>query len=164
MEIVQEKKTYLSVIALLFGIASLIIAAVELSLIPLELVNEDFSILFFTSPGDAVFESAYLDHALKAFVNIVIGVVFLIGVPKLLNKTIEGFSFLIGGGLLIFGIGVLFISIWVANFIDTAVISMVEPEVWLEYAIIDGIRVEWFLGIGAISILYVWRNKQNYLK
>jgi hypothetical protein len=164
MEIVGSKKGILSSIALIFGIASIFIAIVEFSLIPLEVLNEEFSILFFTSPGDAVFESAFLDHIMKGFVNIVIGSIFLLGYPKIRKLSPEGYSFLIGGGILILGVGFLFIMIWLANLIDTAIMGINESEVWLEYIITDGIRIEWFLGIGAISILSFWKKRDLYLK
>jgi hypothetical protein len=164
MEIIESKKTILSSLALIFGIGSIIVAIIELSLIPLEAINEEFSLLFFTTPGDAVFESTFLDHVMKGLVNLVIGAIFLIGFPKIRKLSIEGYSFLIGGGILILGVGLLFITIWLANLIDTAIVGITEPEVWLEYVVTDGIRIEWFLGIGAISIMTFWKNRNQYLR
>ncbi|MFW9989078.1 MAG: hypothetical protein ACFFC3_10510 [Candidatus Odinarchaeota archaeon] len=164
MEIVESKKGILSSLALIFGILLIIVAIIEFSLILLESLNEEFSLLFFTTPGDAVFESAFLDHIMKGFVNLVIGAIFLVGFSKIRKLSPEGYSFLIGGGILILGIGFLFIMIWIANLIDTAFIGISEPEVWLEYIITDGIRIEWFLGIGAISILSFWKKRELYIK
>jgi hypothetical protein len=164
MEIRDEKRNSLSLLALLFGIVILFIGIMELVLIGLESVSEDVSILFFTSPGDAVFETSALDHVMKAFVSFVIAGVFLYGYPKIRDGSLEGFSFLIGGGLLIAGIGALFIAVWVANLIDTAIIGIIEPEVWGDYVITDGIRIEWFLAVGSLSILSIWKNRERYLE
>ena len=163
MEIANNKKKILSLLALTFGIIPIVIAIMELILIGVEAVAEDVSILFFTSPGDAVFESSALDHVMKAFVNFLIGGIFLHGYQKVKEGNPDGFSFLIGGGILLLGIGFLFIMIWGANLIDTVIKGFVEPEVWGEYIFTDGIRIEWFLGVGAISILSIWKNKEQYL-
>ncbi|MGV9142242.1 MAG: hypothetical protein ACOC1X_04825, partial [Promethearchaeota archaeon] len=69
MEIITEKRSLLSYLALFFGIAMIFIAIMELTLMGLELAIEDISILFFTSPGDAVFETSFLDHLMKALVG-----------------------------------------------------------------------------------------------
>ena len=168
MKIIEEKRSSLSLLALLFGIIFAFIAFIEFLLIGLEAVTaangEEISILFFTSPGDAVFESSFLDHIMKGFVNLLIGALFLYGYPKIKGGTLEGFSFLIGGALLALGLAFLFISIWVANLIDTALIGISEPEIWDEFIFTDGIRFEWFLGVASIYILLIWKKRENYLK
>jgi hypothetical protein len=164
MEIVEEKRNSLSILALFFGIALIFIGIMELILILIEATFEDVSILFFTSPGDAVFETSFLDHIMKAFVSFVVGGVFLYGYPKIREGSLEGFSFLVGGGILLMGIGFLFIAIWTANLIDTAILGLVEPDIWEQYVITDGIRIEWFLAIGSINIILIWKKREEYLK
>ena len=163
MEIINEKRNSLSLLALFFGVVILFIGVMELILIGLESASEDVSILFFTSPGDAVFETSFLDHIMKAFVSFVVGGVFLYGYPKIKAGSLEGFSFLIGGGVLIAAVGCLFIAVWAASLIDTAILGLIEPEVWGEYVITDGIRIEWFLTVGSLSILSIWKNREQYL-
>jgi hypothetical protein len=163
MEIIGERRNSLSMMALVFGIAMVFVGIVELVLIGLESAIEGFSLLFFTSPGDAVFETSFLDHVMKAFVGFVIGGVFLYAYPKIKTGSLEGFSFLMGGAILLAGIGFLFISIWLANLIDTAIIGLVEPEVWGDYVLTDGIRIEWFLAIASIKIVSIWKKREEYL-
>ncbi|MGV9200059.1 MAG: hypothetical protein ACOC4M_14730 [Promethearchaeia archaeon] len=163
MKINNDKRGSLGMMALIFGIAMIIVGSIELILMALESSMEGFSLLFFTSPGDAVFESAILDHVMKAFVNFIIGGIFLYGYPKIKAGSLEGFSFLMGGGILLAGLGFLFITVWTANLIDTAIISLVEPEIWSQYIVTNGIRIEWFLAIGSINILSIWKKKEQYL-
>jgi hypothetical protein len=164
MDIVEDKRNSISRSALFFGIPLIFIGIMELILILIEATFEDVSILFFTSPGDAVFETSFLDHIMKAFVSFVVGGVFLYGYPKIREGSLEGFSFLVGGGILLMGIGFLFIAIWTANLIDTAILGLVEPDIWEQYVITDGIRIEWFLAIGSINIILIWKKREEYLK
>lgn len=164
MEIIPEKRSSLSYLTLFFGIAMIFIAIMELTVMGLELAVEDISILFFTSPGDAVFETSFLDHLMKALVGFVVGGIFLYGIPKIKSGSIDGLSFLLGGSILLMGIGFLFIAIWLANLIDTAILGIVEPEIWSEYLITDGMRIEWFLAFGSISSLLIWKNRENYIQ
>lgn len=164
MEIVSSKRGSLSIMALIFGIILIVIGIVELILVGMEESVEGFSIIFFTSPGDAVFETSFLDHIAKALISFLIAAVFLYGYPKIKTGDLEGFSFLIGGGILILGIGLLFISVWVANIIDISLQSIGDPAVWDEFSILDGIRIEWFLAIGAINIVMIWKKRDQYLQ
>jgi len=95
MEIANNKKKILSSLALTFGIIPIVIAIMELILIGVETGIEDISILFFTSPGDAVFGSSALDHVMKAFVNFLIGGIFLHGYQKVKEGNPDGFRFFI---------------------------------------------------------------------
>ncbi|MHA1689926.1 MAG: hypothetical protein ACTSUN_11430 [Promethearchaeota archaeon] len=164
MKIMEKKRPLLSTLALVFCIISFFIASIEIIMIGMETIIEDLGVLFFTSPGDPVFVTSLLDHIMKAFINFIIGGIFLNGYLKIRKGAFEGFSFLIGGGFLTLGLGFLFISTWFTNLIDTAIIGIIEPEVWDEFVIMDGIRIEWFLGIASIYIVIIWKNRENYLK
>jgi len=133
MEIVKNKRSSLSILALIVCIFSFFIAAMELILIGMETVLESNVLLFFTSPGDPIFETTFLDHVIKSLVNIVIGGIFFMGFLGLRKGTLKGFSFLIGGGILALGIGLLFVSIWFANLIDTTILGITNPGVWKEF-------------------------------
>jgi len=185
MEIVGDKRKSIFILALVFGTILFFIGIMELLLIWLESWLQSISFwhyinfqsnhgifinfienpIFFSSTGGAVFENSLLDHILKAFVSFVISGMFLYGVPKIKKGSIDGFSFLIGGGILILCIGLLFFAIWAANLLDAAIISKTaDPEVWNEYVITDGIRIEWFLAIGTIKLLSIWKKRKQYLK
>ncbi|MGQ4875153.1 MAG: hypothetical protein ACTSVV_17170 [Promethearchaeota archaeon] len=159
MKIVEQKRSTFSAIALIFGILYLFISVMEFIHISL---NEPL-IFFFSSPGDTLFETSYLDHLMKGFINLVISSMFLYTFFKLKEGTLEGFGFLIGAGFLSFGIGLLFIAEWIANLIDFLLIGIMEPEIWEGFTITDGIRLECFLGIASIYILWIWKNKERYL-
>jgi len=159
MEIVKQKRSRLIIIALIFGIVYLFNTIMEFIHIGLE---EPLFFLF-SSPGDAVFETAYLDHFAKALVSLLITAVFLYSIPQLKKGTLEGFGFIIGAGILAIGIGFLFIAEWIANVIDFAIQGLSDLAVWEDFVFTDGIRIEWFIGIGSISILLIWKNRENYL-
>ena len=164
MVIINKKRNPLKVIAICFGAIMIFIGIVELALMGLETIFEDLSIIFFSSPGDAVFETKYIDHLFKAFVSFVIGAIFLYAYPKIRSGSLDGFGFLVGGAILILGVGLLYISVWMANLIDSTIIGLVESEVWTEYSFLDGIRIEWFLAIASIGFFWLWKKKDLYLK
>lgn len=159
MEIIQSKRSTLSLVALTFGIVSIFVSIMEFIHVGLE----EPMIFFFSTPGDAVFETSWLDHLMKGFVNLLIGAMFIYGYPKIREGTLEGFGFLIGAGILSLGIGMLFFTVWVANLIDVSLIGIAEPEIWEEFMFTEGIRLEWFMGIASIYILLVWKNRERYL-
>lgn len=159
MQIIESKRNSLSIIALILGMVLLFVAAMEV----IHMFFEEPIMFFFASAGDSVFETGLLDHLMKGFVALVIGGLFLNAYPKLKQGTLEGFAFLIGAGILALAIAFLYITVWIANLIDTALISIIEPEIWKEFIITDGIRIEWFIGIASIYILFVWKNRESYL-
>ncbi len=160
MEIIELKRSSLSIVALLFGVAFLIVSIIEFIHIPLE---EPLFFLF-SSPGDAIWESSFLDHLAKALINLLIAAVFLYSVPQIKQGTLSGFGFLIGAGILALGIGTLFAIEWIANLIDFALQGLVDITVWEDFIFTEGIRTEIFLGIGSIYIMLLWKNRDNYLK
>ena len=160
MEIIELKRSSFSIIALLFGVAFLIVSIVEFIHIPLE----EPLIFLFSSPGDAIWESSFLDHLAKALINLLIAMIFLYGVPQIKQGTLSGFGFLIGAGILALGIGTLFAIEWIANLIDFALQGLVDITVWEDFIFTEGIRTEIFLGIGSIYIMLLWKNRDNYLK
>lgn len=159
MQIIKSKRNSLSIIALILGMVLLFVAAMEV----IHMFLEEPIMFFFASAGDSVFETGVLDHLMKGFVALVIGGLFLNAYPKLKQGTLEGFAFLIGAGILALAIAFLYITVWIANLIDTALISITEPGIWEEFVITDGIRIEWFIGIASIYILFVWKNRESYL-
>ncbi|MHA1670415.1 MAG: hypothetical protein ACTSV5_07525 [Promethearchaeota archaeon] len=160
MEIIVFKRSSFSIAALLFGVAFLVVSIIEFVHMPLE---EPLFFLFF-SPGDAIWESSFLDHLAKALINLLIAVIFLFGVPQIKKGTLSGFGFLIGAGILALRIGTLFIIEWIANLIDFALQGLVDIGVWEDFIFTEGIRIEIFLGIGSIYITLLWKNRDYYLE
>ena len=159
MEIVEEKRSVFSGIALIFSVVFAFISIMEFIHIGLS----EPIIFFFSSPGDAIFETTGLDHLMKGFISFVIFTLFLSAVIKLQKGTIDGFAFLLGAAILSFGVGILFTMEWIANIFNTLIIGISDPEVWEEFTLTDGIRLEEFLGIASIYILMLWKNKEKYI-
>ncbi len=159
MEIIQEKRSFLSILSLIFGVVFVFISVMEFIHIGLE----EPLMFFFSSPGDAIFEASILDHMAKGLINLLLAALFLYSYPHLKQGTLSGFGFFVGAGIIALGIGALFITEWVANLIDVALQSISDPGVWEEFVFTDGIRLEWFLGIASLYILLIWKNKENYL-
>ena len=160
MEIIELKRSSFSITALLFGVAFLIVSIIEFIHIPLE---EPLFFLF-SSPGDAIWESSFLDHLAKALINLLVAVIFLYSVPQLKQGTLSGFGFLIGAGMLALGIGALFAIEWIANLVDFALQGLIDITIWEYFIFTEGIRTEIFLGIGSIYIMLLWKNRDNYLE
>ncbi|MHA1489467.1 MAG: hypothetical protein ACTSRI_07410 [Promethearchaeota archaeon] len=159
MEIIQEKRSFLSILSLIFGVVFIFISVMEFIHVGLE----EPLIFFFSSPGDAVFETSILDHMAKGLINLLLAALFLYSYFPLKQGTLSGFGFLVGAGIMALAMGGLFIIEWLANVIDIALQSISDPGVWEEFVFTDGIRLEWFLGIASLYILLIWKNKENYL-
>jgi len=73
-------------------------------------------------------------------------------------------DYLIGGAILVLGLGILYFSVWMSNLIDTSILGLVEPDLWIEYSFLDCIRIEWFLAIASTGFYWIWKKRNLYLK
>ncbi|MHA1730600.1 MAG: hypothetical protein ACTSU5_01585 [Promethearchaeota archaeon] len=157
MEVVVERRGGLTALAIFGGVTFLALAALEVSAIWIQYPA------FFTSGGNIVIGEVnegtgfWLDHLLKSFVVGLVAGLFLYACPRLKTGTLEGYSFLVGAGVMALGLGVIFTLSWLGEGLS----ALLENEGW---NILNAFRLEIPLGIGiGIAVLGIWKNQPRYI-
>lgn len=121
----------------------------------------DFPVLF-VSEGDAAgiaeFTGNWFDHLLKALIGLTLVYIFLTAIRSCSEKSPElntkAYAFIVGGGVVVVGIGLLYGLTWLAQFLDLAFSNNLSDWVW--YA---GFRLEILALFVNIPVLKIWKRK-----
>ncbi len=125
--------------------------------------------IFFVSEGDAVgfadFSGNWLDHFFKVLIDLVLAMIFIYVTKNISKDDIakensdsqkNALSFAIGGGFIIFGIGLLYILIWLSGFLNNAILGSLNEWSWFA-----GIRLESAVALINLPILKTWKNRNE---
>ena len=114
--------------------------------------------ILFTSEGDSFGVSEisgnWFDHILKSMIALLMTIIFIRSLMIYNQNRPKSRSFAIGGSFIILGLGLLYVLIWIAQFLDSALTQSLNEYIWY-----SGFRLEVVLLIINLPVLAIWKNR-----
>lgn len=114
--------------------------------------------VLFASEGDpfgvSEFSGNWFDHILKSMIGLLLAVIFIRALLIYNQNRSKARSFAIGGSFIIIGLGILYVLIWIAQFLDSALTQSLNEYIWY-----SGFRLEVVLLIFNLPFLAIWKNR-----
>ncbi len=114
--------------------------------------------ILFASEGDAFGVSEisgnWFDHILKSMIALLMTIIFIRSLMVYNQNRPKARSFAIGGSFIVLGLGLLYVLIWIAQFLDSALTQSLNEYIWY-----SGFRLEVVLLIINLPVLAIWKNR-----
>ena len=114
--------------------------------------------ILFVSEGDSFgvseFSGNWFDHIIKGMIGLLLTIIFIRSLMIYNQNRSKSRSFAIGGSFIVLGLGILYILIWFAQFLDSALTQSLNEYIWY-----SGFRLEIVLLIINLPILAIWKNR-----
>ncbi len=114
--------------------------------------------ILFASEGDpfgvSEFSGNWFDHIIKGMIGLLLTIIFIRSLINYNQNRSKARSFAIGGSFIILGLGLLYVLIWIAQFLDSALTQSLHEYIWY-----SGFRLEIVLLIINFPVLAIWKNK-----
>ncbi len=114
--------------------------------------------ILFASEGDpfgvSEFSGNWFDHIIKGMIGLLLTIIFIKSLMIYNQNRPKARSFAIGGSFIILGLGLLYVLIWIAQFLDSALTQSLNEYIWY-----SGFRLEIVLLIINMPVLAIWKNK-----
>ncbi len=114
--------------------------------------------ILFVSGGDSFgiseFSGNWFDHIIKGMIGLLLTIIFIRSLMFYNQNRSKSLSFAIGGSFMLLGLGLLYVLIWIAQFLDSALTQSLSEYIWY-----SGFRLEVVLLILNLPILAIWKNR-----
>ena len=114
--------------------------------------------ILFTSEGDSFgvseFSGNWFDHILKGMIGLLLTIIFIRSLMIYNQNRPKARSFAIGGSFIVLGLGLLYVLIWFAQFLDSALTQSLNEYIWY-----SGFRLEIVLLIINLPVLAIWKKR-----
>ncbi|MHA1900798.1 MAG: hypothetical protein ACTSWX_06055 [Promethearchaeota archaeon] len=114
--------------------------------------------IVYISKGDPIgiseFSGNWFDHIIKGMIGLLLTIIFIRSLMCYNKNRPKAQSFAIGGSFVIISLGILYVLIWFAQFLDSAINQSLNEYIWY-----SGFRLEIVLLIINFPVLVIWKNK-----
>lgn len=114
--------------------------------------------ILFASEGDPFgvsdISGNWFDHILKGLIALLLTIIFIRSLMLNNQNRPKAQSFAIGGSFIVLGLGLLYVLIWIAQFLDSALTQSLNEYIWY-----SGFRLEIVLLIFNLPVLAIWKNR-----